>query len=103
MKEGSLTNEGEESAIEVPMESLEPNTLRRLAEEFVTRDGTDYGVRERSLEEKVAGLLRELETGRARIYYEAESQTINIVPISSEPSDPPDSQVDLGAQRDTLT
>ena len=101
MKQESSTNEGEEAAVEVPMESLEPSTLRRLAEEFVTRDGTDYGVRERSLEEKVAGLLREIETGRARIYYEAESQTINIVPVSSEPSDPPVEQAGRGMRRDT--
>ena len=101
MKQESSTNEGEEAAVEVPMESLEPGTLRRLAEEFVTRDGTDYGVRERSLEEKVAGLLREIETGRARIYYEAESQTINIVPVSSEPSDPPAEQAGRGMRRDT--
>ena len=47
----------EEAATEVPLEALEPATLRRLAEEFVTRDGTDYGLRERSLEEKVEGLM----------------------------------------------
>ncbi len=69
----------EEAATEVPLEALEPATLRRLAEEFVTRDGTDYGLRERSLEEKVEGLMEALQTGQARIYFEAESETINIV------------------------
>ena len=33
----------DENAIEVPFSDLAPETLRNLAEEFVTRDGTDYG------------------------------------------------------------
>lgn len=77
-----------ENAVEVPFDALAPGTLRRLAEEFVTRDGTDYGARERSLEEKVAGLMRQLETGDAHIYYESESETINIV--ASQVVDRPD-------------
>jgi uncharacterized protein YheU (UPF0270 family) len=68
-----------ESAIEVPPGDLAPETLRSLAEEFVTRDGTDYGAVEKTLHEKVAGLMRELEAGEAKIYFEAESGTINIV------------------------
>ena len=76
----------DESATEVPLEALEPGTLRRLAEEFVTRDGTDYGLRERSLEEKVEGLMQALQTGQARIYFEAESETINIVATPDPPT-----------------
>jgi hypothetical protein len=69
----------EENAIEVPHTDLAPETLRNLAEEFVTRDGTDYGAVEKDLDAKVAGLMRELESGKAKIYFEAESGTINIV------------------------
>lgn len=68
-----------EDAVEVPFDSLAAETLRNLAEEFVTRDGTDYGARERSLEEKVDGLMRQLELGEAKIYFERETETINIV------------------------
>ena len=68
-----------ESAVEVPHTDLAPETLRNLAEEFVTRDGTDYGAEEKTLDEKVAGLMRELEAGEAKIYFEAESGTVNIV------------------------
>jgi len=69
-----------ENAVEVPFDQLEPETLRRLAEEFVTRDGTDYGRIEKSLEEKVTRLLHQLQQGKAKIYFEAETQSINIVP-----------------------
>lgn len=67
-------------AVEVPLWRVAADVLRRVAEEFVTRDGTDYGAAERPLEEKVADVRRQLERGEAAIVYDAESQTINIVP-----------------------
>lgn len=68
-----------EHGVEVPYARLAADVLRRLAEEFVTRDGTDYGTLEKTLDEKVAGVRRELERGEAVIVYETESETINIV------------------------
>jgi len=64
----------------VPYTRLAPETLRRLAAEYVTRDGTDYGAIERTLEEKVDRLLRQLERGEAAIVYDEATETINIVP-----------------------
>jgi len=58
---------------------VRPETLRRLAEEFVTRDGTDYGDAEKTLDEKVTALLRALEEGDAAIRYDTVSETFNIV------------------------
>lgn len=75
----------EEDPIWVPYQELEPATLRNLAEEFVTRDGTDYGATEKSLESKVEALMRELRSGEARICYEAESGSIHIVSRRSSP------------------
>ena len=73
------TESPNENAVEVSYSDLAQETLRNLAEEFVTRDGTDYGAEEKTLDQKVAGLMRELETGEAKIYFEAESGTVNIV------------------------
>jgi uncharacterized protein YheU (UPF0270 family) len=69
---------------EVPSSALKAEVLRALIEEFVTRDGTDYGDRERSLEEKVEDVRRQLESGDARIVFDPEAETVNIVV-----SDPP--------------
>jgi hypothetical protein len=66
--------------VEVPYTRLAADVLRRVAEEFVTRDGTDYGATEKTLEEKVTRLERTLERGEAAIVYDAETGTINIVP-----------------------
>ena len=65
--------------VEVPHAQLAPELLRRLIEEFVTRDGTDYGAIERTLAEKVAVVMRQLETGEAAIEVDAESETVDIV------------------------
>ena len=70
-------------AVDVPYDVLPPATLRRVVEEFVTRAGTDYGVRERTLDEKVADVMRQLERGEARIVYDPAAQTANIVSIAS--------------------
>jgi uncharacterized protein len=69
-----------QQAVEVPYTRVAADVLRRVAEEFVTRDGTDYGAVETSLDAKVANLSRQLERGEAAIVYDPESDSINIVP-----------------------
>jgi uncharacterized protein YheU (UPF0270 family) len=65
--------------VEVPHEELPPDVLRRLVEEFVTRDGTDYGLVERTLDEKVALVMRQLERGEAAIEVQTKHDRIDIV------------------------
>lgn len=42
------------------------------------REGTDYGEREHSLEQKVAQVRAQLERGQARILFDPESNTVTI-------------------------
>ena len=67
-------------AIEVAPGELSPAALRALVEEFVTRDGTDYGAVERGLEAKVADVMRQLERGEVRIVFDPDSETTTLVP-----------------------
>jgi hypothetical protein len=67
-------------SVEIPVEALSVEALRGLIESFVGREGTDYGERERSLEEKVADVRRQLERGEARIVFDPETESVNIVP-----------------------
>ncbi len=69
----------ETGRVEVPHAQLAPEVLRRLIEEFVTRDGTDYGAVERPLAEKVAAVMRQLEAGEVAIMVDTEHETIDIV------------------------
>ena len=68
-----------ERCVEVPHSELAPDVLRRLIEEFVTRDGTDYGAVERTLGEKVAAVIRQLAAGELAIVVDTEEETIDIV------------------------
>jgi uncharacterized protein YheU (UPF0270 family) len=70
----------ERGAVEVPYDSLQPTTLRTVIEEFITRAATDYGARERTLEEKVADVMRQLHRGEATVVFDAQTDTVNIVP-----------------------
>jgi len=69
-----------EDVIEVPYSRLTPEALRSLIEEFVTRDTTDYGALDKTLDEKVADVMRQLERGEARIVFGREEQRVHIVP-----------------------
>jgi uncharacterized protein len=69
----------EERGLELSADQLSPEALQGLVEEFVSREGTDYGHADRSLESKVAAVHRQLETGEARIVFDLESETASIV------------------------
>ena len=77
--DSQLTEHGEE-AIEIPLERINPDTLRRMLEEFVTREWSELADSGHSLDEKVAQVLRQLEEKRARIVFDQASETWNIIP-----------------------
>jgi len=63
----------------IPFEKLSKEALLGVIEEFVTRDGTDYGLLEPELEQKIERVLRQLEKGDAFIVYDEATMTTNIV------------------------
>jgi uncharacterized protein len=72
--------EDEESApVEIPHTELSPEALRGVLESFVLREGTDYGAREYSLDEKVAHVLRQLERREARIMFDPGTESVTLV------------------------
>ena len=75
----SSDDRGENQGIELSPGDLSPEALRGLVEEFVSREGTDYGHQDRSLESKVAAVLRQLESGEARIVFDLASESASIV------------------------
>jgi hypothetical protein len=73
--EGSIPSE----PIVVPHTELSPELLQGVVESFVLREGTDYGEKEISLQQKVAGVIRQLERGEAQIVFDPESESVSIV------------------------
>lgn len=66
----------------IPWQEIAPDTLERLIEAFVLRKGTDYGEHERSLEQKVADVRRQLQSGEAVLVWSELHETVNIMPRS---------------------
>jgi uncharacterized protein YheU (UPF0270 family) len=65
--------------VSVPHTALSPDVLRAVIESFVLREGTDYGERELSLDDKVARVLRLLEGGEVRIVFDPQTETVDIL------------------------
>ena len=65
--------------VEIPHAALGKATLDGVIEEFVTREGTDYGETEYALEQKKAAVLEQLERGQAFVVFDPDSQSCNIV------------------------
>jgi uncharacterized protein YheU (UPF0270 family) len=72
-------NNDPEEPVMVPHEALAADALRGVVESFVLREGTEYGEREFSLEQKVAHVIRQLERGEAQIIFDPISQTVDLV------------------------
>ena len=68
--------------INIPFEALSAEALDGVIDDYVNREGTDYGHREFDLEQKRAAVLRELTSGRAVITYDPDTQTTTIVTTS---------------------
>lgn len=69
----------EERMIEVPWDAIDPDTLYRLIEEFVTREGTDYGQQEFDLDTKVQQILAGLKRRQWLIIVDTAMQNTHIV------------------------
>lgn len=65
--------------LEIPVHLLTDEALNGLIEEFVSREGTDYGQSEYSLGQKAASVRRQLETGRAVVVYDPTTEGCNII------------------------
>jgi len=59
---------------------LSPEALRGLVEEFVSRDGTDYGRLEKTLDQKVDSAMRQVENGDVCLVFDREEERANLVP-----------------------
>jgi len=66
--------------MQIAWNQLSQDALRALIEEFVTREGTEYGATDIPLHHKVAQIRAQLSAGAAVIVYDSRTGTCNIVP-----------------------
>jgi uncharacterized protein YheU (UPF0270 family) len=67
----------------IPHTELSPNALRGVIDNFILREGTDYGDRIVSHDEKVAQVLLQLERHEARILFDPLDSSVTIVPVAT--------------------
>lgn len=72
---------GTEEPVEIPYTELSEEALRGVLESFVLREGTEYGERDFSLDQKIAQVTRQLRRGEARIVFDPGSESIDIVVV----------------------
>jgi uncharacterized protein YheU (UPF0270 family) len=71
----------------VPYTELAADLLHAVVESYVLREGTDYGEKEFSLEDKVAHVISRLKRGEARIVFDPESETVSIINVPANCGD----------------
>ncbi len=67
------------SVVEVPWRELSGDALLGVIEEFVTREGTEYGEREVSLAAKIEQVRRQLECGEVLIFFDDASGSCQLL------------------------
>lgn len=63
----------------IPWQQLAPDTLDRLIEAFVLREGTDYGDEEVSLADKVRHVRQQLAQGQVLIVYSQTEESVDLL------------------------
>ncbi len=71
--------EAAQEPVEVPYTELSAEALRGVVESYVLREGTDYGERDITLDQKVAQVLSYLVRGQARVMFDPASESVTIV------------------------
>ena len=66
------------SVHKIPVNKLSAEALQGVIEEFISREGTDYGEIEASQETKFRQVKYKLETGSAVLIFDDETETTNI-------------------------
>ena len=74
-----------QECIVIPHRELSAEALRGVLESFVLREGTEYGEREVSLDQKVAEVLQQLERGEAQVIFHTALESIDIIVSKSRP------------------
>ena len=63
----------------IPPSSLPKDTLNNILEEFITREGTDYGDQELTLKQKLDRLYPQVANGEVLIVFDEALETVQLV------------------------
>jgi len=64
----------------IPLEQLNEDTLYAIIEDYILREGTDYGAVDASKKDKIAQVKLQLKQGSAVLVYSELHESVNILP-----------------------
>lgn len=64
----------------IPLEQLSKETLTAIIDDFILREGTEYGEIDVSQQDKIAQVRKQLEQGDAVLVYSELHESVNILP-----------------------
>ena len=67
--------------MEIPHNQLSEETLLAVIEEFISREGTDYGQRMYTFDEKVEMVRSQLISGEIKLFFDKETSTCNLIRV----------------------
>jgi uncharacterized protein YheU (UPF0270 family) len=68
-----------ETPIAIPSESLSEEALAGIIENFIQREGTDYGVTEASYETKSSQIRKQIARGDIKIVFDKVSESVSLL------------------------
>ncbi len=71
--------EEKKTGIVIPKEKLTADVLEGLIDEFILREGTDYGTHEYSLTDKRQHVLRQLNSKQIFIFFDPQLENTNLL------------------------
>lgn len=72
-------NNHREEGVDVPYEQISAETLKKMIEEFVTREWSELNDSGHTLEEKVEQVLQQFRDKKIKVVFDLRSETANIV------------------------
>jgi hypothetical protein len=64
----------------IPLTQISADTLDAIIEDFVLREGTEYGIEDISKKEKITQVKHQLHSGDAVLVYSELHESVNILP-----------------------
>ncbi len=65
--------------IEIQAEAVSADALAGIIDNFILREGTDYGRDEVKHETKVAGIRKQIATGEVKIIYDSNTESVSLL------------------------
>ncbi|MFS4459175.1 YheU family protein [Bdellovibrio sp. HCB2-146] len=65
--------------LEIPLEALSEDALNGIIENFIQREGTDYGANEIALETKMQQIRKQLQRGDVKVVFDPDSESVTLL------------------------